>query len=83
MGCCVAKWTQKHKKKMCNRKQRYSDEFSARAKAKIDIDGGKARKLWVYPCPLCRGWHLTKKPNSRKVMIDENNLVHESRVVSE
>ena len=48
----------------CARKRRHSDEITARAFALTAIDAGwnknKPECLYVYKCPVCRGWHLTR-----------------------
>jgi hypothetical protein len=49
----------------CERKQRYSDEFGARAAGQVFGEKNQVR-LFVYPCRLCRGWHLTKRPQRRE-----------------
>lgn len=49
----------------CERKQRYSDEFGARAAGQVFGERSQI-KLYVYPCKLCRGWHLTKRPQRRE-----------------
>jgi hypothetical protein len=51
----------------CERKVRYSDEFGARAAGQLLEEQNKI-KLWLYPCPICKGWHLTKKHHSRAWM---------------
>jgi hypothetical protein len=48
-------------KRMCFNKKRYKDMIAAacasgRVAAIFGID-----QRW-YECPVCRGWHLTKKP---------------------
>lgn len=53
----------------CSGKQRYSDDFGARAAGQV-FGARNDIRLWVYPCRLCRGWHLTKKPGSRKFAAD-------------
>lgn len=53
----------------CSNKTRYSDEFDARAAGAIFSRDGHKR-LFVYPCTVCRGWHLTKswqQDQTRKV----------------
>lgn len=48
----------------CENKQRYSDEFGARA-AGLLYQKKNTVKLYLYPCDLCRGWHLTKRPQRK------------------
>lgn len=45
----------------CGRKNRYRTERDALATALRAMRRG-APPLWVYPCPLCGGWHLTSHP---------------------
>lgn len=47
--------------RMCERKARFPDEYVARARAAQLIEQGRADRpqLWVYQCPVCRGWHMT------------------------
>ena len=70
--------TEDERIQMCQRKQRFSDELTANAGAMISLerhDQGYS-KLWTYKCPVCKGWHLTKKPVSgkepiRKLIMEE------------
>lgn len=67
--------TQDEWERMCTSKQRYSDEYSARGSAQHALRQNRdqnAVRLWVYKCPGCRGWHMTKSPNdSAPVTRDE------------
>lgn len=58
----------------CSGKRRFSDEVEARAAGMVSLREwpGQAR-LFIYPCPHCHGWHLTKSNNgvSRMVTLDE------------
>jgi hypothetical protein len=60
--------------RMCTSKMRYSDEYAARGSAQFALNTSRANplgRLWVYQCPVCRGWHMTKVPNdSPAVMRD-------------
>lgn len=62
----------------CSRKQRYSDEFGARAAGQV-FGSKNSIQLYVYPCGLCRGWHLTKRPQSRKYAADYYESVQTPR----
>lgn len=43
----------------CEGKRRYPDEFVARAVGQCFQERNQV-KLYLYPCGLCRGWHLTR-----------------------
>lgn len=45
----------------CGRKNKYKTEAKARAWGQLQIRKGTVPdgRLWVYPCPCCRQWHLT------------------------
>lgn len=47
--------------KGCEDKIRYSDDYAARGAGQIYQEqyGGK---MYLYPCKICRGYHLTKTP---------------------
>ena len=47
--------------RMCLRKVRFPDEYVARARCAQLIEQGRADspRLFVYQCPVCRGWHMT------------------------
>ena len=55
--------TDAERQKMCERKDRYSDEHAAAAGAMRSLENHNSgySKLWTYKCPVCRGWHCTKK----------------------
>lgn len=52
-----------HIERSCQDKNRYPDEHVARAMARTqqDLSG---YPIFIYPCKLCRGYHLTKVPQS-------------------
>lgn len=45
----------------CERKAKYKSEAVARDYGQRCIERGQVPggKLWPYPCPTCRCWHLT------------------------
>ena len=45
----------------CSRKIRYSDEFGARGAGQI-ISEKFGHPVFLYPCDICRGYHLTQRP---------------------
>jgi len=59
----------------CETKRRYADEFAARAAAmeSLELHPPESGALWIYPCALCRGWHLTRRNNgtARKIIPGE------------
>jgi hypothetical protein len=61
--------TVERRERQCESKNRYPDELTARASGLYHQDRNKLGDLWVYPCKLCRGWHLTSLDNglARKV----------------
>ena len=49
----------------CDGKVRHSNKARAKAAASIQQRGGK--KIWIYACTSCRGFHLTSKnPTTRR-----------------
>lgn len=57
----------------CKAKRYYVDEVGARAGALIALkEIGNRRRLWVYKCRHCDGWHLTHNDQgaARKVVLD-------------
>jgi hypothetical protein len=62
----------------CRNKNRYPDECTARAAGMRSIEIHKnAKRLYVYPCPECRGYHLTKVWHALAQMVTADNPVHE------
>lgn len=50
--------------RVCASKHRHPDEITARAAAAMHIEQiANVDTLYVYRCPECNGWHLTKHPN--------------------
>ena len=53
--------------RMCSGKHRWADELAARAGAIQSLEARpEGRKLYTYKCPVCQGYHLTKKWSSEK-----------------
>lgn len=62
----------------CAKKTRWPDEMSSRAGAMSSIERfGGVDRLWIYRCPFCRGWHLSRNNAGRKWMVTKDNPVHE------
>jgi hypothetical protein len=54
-----------HPDDACPRKVRYTSEIAARMGAQASIttrdpNAPRLERLWVYQCPVCSGWHLTR-----------------------
>lgn len=49
----------------CEGKHRHPDDVTARAMALTQQEMSGFR-MFIYPCKICRGWHLTKQPQSDK-----------------
>lgn len=51
-----------HDHSVCLSKLYHPDEATARAFAvqSLERPGNVVKVLYVYPCPICHGWHLTK-----------------------
>lgn len=48
----------------CDAKAKYPSEERARETAARSLKlTQKVKALYVYPCPLCRRWHLTRRNN--------------------
>lgn len=45
--------------KTCKDKRYFADEALARAQAQLTIQERALKKLWIYRCPHCPGWHHT------------------------
>lgn len=61
----------------CRKKRRFSDENLARVHAMLSIQEEKnRRRLWVYHCRHCDGWHLTSKDQGRRWLVTEHEPIH-------
>lgn len=49
-----------------SKKHRYPDRDQAVATAEYQmaISFDRTMRLYVYPCPFCKDWHLTSKPQA-------------------
>jgi hypothetical protein len=66
----------------CKQKNRYSDEITARAAAMDSIQKYQnVEKLYVYNCPICSGWHLTR--SNTDIAITEDNPFDEQSTAHE
>jgi hypothetical protein len=60
----------------CKSKRRYSDEPEARAAGMVSLaERPGQERLFVYLCPHCDGWHLTKSSQGRRAMVTADNPV--------
>lgn len=48
--------------RQCGGKRRYPDRGQALKAGRQSLDFERDKALWIYKCPVCRGYHLTKKP---------------------
>lgn len=56
----------------CLGKRRHPDEWTARAVGQHAIrEYGNVEWLYVYRCPECHGWHLTRRPSGVPVGADD------------
>lgn len=51
-------------KRSCENKRRYADDVAARGAGQY-LSEANSVKLYIYPCPYCKGWHLTSKRQYR------------------
>lgn len=77
-----AKESYKKRVSSCLRKHRHPDEITARAAAMDAIQKyHNVEKLHVYHCPVCSGWHLSKKGQDTAITeanpFDENIAAHD------
>jgi hypothetical protein len=55
----------------CEKKDRWSDEESARAAVSLFAKNAPDGKLWVYRCTTCLGWHCTKKDHGLEWLVKQ------------
>lgn len=60
-----------HVRRSCEVKISYSSERHTRSAGmgRLRELGDDITKLWCYPCPACKGWHLTSVPHPTSVAI--------------
>lgn len=49
----------------CAAKKRYPDDIVARIVGQVQQEYW-GFKMYIYPCEICRGWHLTKQKQSKE-----------------
>lgn len=50
----------------CADKERFSSaKKAAKIRDRITARGSSYRRLSMYRCPVCRGWHLTSHPREQ------------------
>lgn len=55
--------------KTCKDKRYFCDEHLARAQAQLTIQEQGLKKLWVYRCPHCPGYHLTSNNQGPALLV--------------
>jgi len=55
--------------KTCKDKRYFADEALARAQAQARIQEVGLKKLWVYRCRFCPGWHITSHNQGAEKMV--------------
>ena len=68
----------------CQQRRRYNDEISARAAAMYALDqcdehGRPLPALYVYRCPECNGYHLTRQAQGIRKRVERNRPYMEAR----
>jgi hypothetical protein len=61
----------------CPEKARYDTEIAARMGAQSHLSVGArggAKRLWVYPCIRCHGWHLTRSGEQDRPAVSATQL---------
>lgn len=61
----------------CNRKVRYTTELAARMGAQAVLTNPCLRPpsvMYVYCCPICKGWHCTRKPGDKGPAVTKREL---------
>lgn len=53
----------------CVGKRYFADEMLARAAAQETIEQCELKKLWVYKCRACPGWHLTSSNQGAALLV--------------
>ena len=66
---------------ICEQKRRYPDELTARANASVICEEFALEQVGVYPCPHCKGWHISTKSHgrSRRVTASETFVQKQQR----
>lgn len=54
----------------CSWKRRFESERIARVRA-AEAEAVAGQPIYVYRCPICKGWHLTKNAQGRHVVRSE------------
>jgi hypothetical protein len=57
-------------RRMCADKNRYPDELTARAAGQYYLTHFATSKLFVYKCPECAGFHLTRARHAPELAVD-------------
>jgi hypothetical protein len=79
-----AKESYRKRVESCKKKHRHPDEITARAAAMDSIQKyHNVKTLYVYNCPVCSGWHLTKSSKDHTIKVTEDDPFNESETVKE
>lgn len=55
---------------VCRNKRRFTDEIHARAVGMDAVqNSADVKRLWIYKCHECKGFHLTSKNKARRMMV--------------
>jgi hypothetical protein len=64
--------------RMCRNKIRWADEFAAVGFALGALERyPTTRLLWTYRCPVCKGWHLTKRRQHKREPISLHRRIYD------
>lgn len=59
-----------HIERGCENKVRFPDELEAKAAGLYYMQHSGGHMQWVYPCEVCKGFHLTRNDNGPHRRID-------------
>lgn len=62
--------------RMCVAKNRYPDELTARAAGQHYREHYASELLYIYRCPHCAGFHLTRTPHHKRSSVEWDFRAH-------